>query len=180
MHQSVMPTSLIISDLEVCYKTLCCFPIFVIEAQHDRSNYERFILARSYRTTAQHDRLSTTVHNEFPREESTSTATQKALLRGDEIVNQLGASQPPLCFIDAAFASCDQALYRTPQPPPAGAMPASICACTQSKTSNFSSAALQSRAAMLRRFCMQPQTHAMSTAATYAALPVVTAMFCLQ
>ena len=31
-----------------------------------------------------------------------------------------------LCFADAAFPSCGQALYRTPQQPLAGAMPASI------------------------------------------------------
>jgi hypothetical protein len=33
---------------------------------------------------------------------------------------------------------------------------------------------------MLRRFCMQPQTHAMSTAATYAALPVVASIYKLD
>eukprot|EP00953_Heterococcus_sp_UTEX-ZZ885_P013383 7646-Heterococcus_DN1.PRE.1 len=50
----------------------------------------------------------------------------EALLREDELVHQLGASQQPLCFTDAAFPSCGKALYRTPQQPPAGAMPVSI------------------------------------------------------
>jgi hypothetical protein len=61
----------------------------------------------------------------------------EALLREDELVNQLGASQQPLCFTDAAFPSCGQALYRTPQQPPAGAMPASIVQVYRAKTTTF-------------------------------------------
>jgi hypothetical protein len=104
----------------------------------------------------------------------------EALLREVGTVISLVHRSSLLCFNDAAFALCGQALYRTPQPPLADAMPASIVQVDEAKRVTLPLPVAIVRGICFGRFCMQQQTPAMSTAATKAVLTAVTAIFCLQ